>query len=109
MPENSGKKDWITVYISGAITGTADYEERFEAAECLLCKKRFKEVINPAAISALLPKGMPWDTYMEVMLPLLRHCDAVYMLRGWEKSTGARIEREYAVKLGLVVIEEDER
>ncbi len=108
MPENSKKKDWITVYISGAITGTTDYEERFEAAEWLLYKKGFKEAVNPAAISALLPKGMPWDAYMGAMLPLLRYCDAIYMLRGWEKSAGARIEHEYAVKLGLVVIEEDE-
>lgn len=93
----------MTVYISGAITGTTDYEERFKAAEQQL---RGHNVINPAAISALLPKDMPWSAYMEVMLPLLKYCDAIYLLKGWHQSSGARIELEYAIKLGLDVMEE---
>lgn len=96
----------MKAYISGAITGTTDYEDRFEAAERWLYEHAFREVINPAAISALLPKGMPWYEYMGVMLPLLKYCDAIYMLKGWENSAGARIEHEYAQKLGLVVMEE---
>lgn len=96
----------MRVYISGAITGTTDYEKRFEAAECRLYKNGYNEVINPAAISALLPKGMPWSAYMEVMLSLLKYCDAIYLLDGWQQSSGARIELEYAMKLGLDVMEE---
>ena len=93
----------MTVYISGAITGTTDYEERFKTAGKQL---RGHDVINPAAISALLPKDMPWSAYMEVMLPLLKYCDAIYLLKGWHQSSGARIELEYAIKLGLDVMEE---
>lgn len=95
----------MTVYISGAITGTTDYEERFKAAEQQLREDGY-DVINPAAISALLPDGMPWSAYMEITLPILRYCNVIYMLRGWEKSAGARIERGYAIKLGLDVMEE---
>ena len=95
----------MTVYISGAITGTTDYEERFKAAEHQLREEGY-DVMNPAAISALLPKGMPWSAYMEVMLPLLKYCDAIYLLKGWHQSSGARIELEYAIKLGLDVMEE---
>ena len=95
----------MTVYISGAITGTTDYEERFKAAEPQLREEGY-DVMNPAAISALLPKGMPWSAYMEVMLPLLKYCDAIYLLKGWHQSSGARIELEYAIKLGLDVMEE---
>ena len=95
----------MTVYISGAITGTTDYEERFKAAEQQLREEGY-DVMNPAAISALLPKGMPWSAYMEVMLPLMKYCDAIYLLKGWHQSSGARIELEYAIKLGLDVMEE---
>ena len=95
----------MTVYISGAITGTTDYEERFKAAEHRLREEGY-DVMNPAAISALLPKGMPWGAYMEVMLPLMKYCDAIYLLKGWHQSSGARIELEYAIKLGLDVMEE---
>ena len=95
----------MTIYISGAITGTTDYEERFKAAEQRMREDGY-DVINPAAISALLPKGMPWSAYMEVMLPLMKYCDAIYLLKGWHQSSGARIELEYAIKLGLDVMEE---
>ena len=99
--ENKSKR----VFISGPITGEVQYIARFEFAEDTLYEMGFEDVINPAAISALLPE-LPWEAYMEMLLPLLKQCQVIYSLAGWEKSAGARIEREYAARLGLELMEE---
>ena len=101
--ENKNKR----VFISGPITGldADEYVTRFEYAEYALYGQGFTEVINPAALSLALPE-LPWETYMEMLLPLLKQCDVIYSLAGWEKSAGARIEREYAARLGLELREE---
>lgn len=36
-------------------------------------------------------------------LEILSRCDVVYMLKGWENSQGATIERQLALALGLEV------
>ncbi len=41
-------------------------------------------------------------------LELLRRCDAIIMVQGWEKSSGARGERDVAQALDLPVFEPDE-
>lgn len=43
------------------------------------------------------------DEYMRVCLEMLKMCDAIYMIPGWETSKGATKEYEYAKKLGLIV------
>ena len=48
----------IKIYISGAVTGTEDYMERFEAAEKKLTEAGYS-VINPAKINSFLP--VDWD------------------------------------------------
>jgi hypothetical protein len=37
---------------------------------------------------------------------ILSRCDAVYMLRGWENSIGARAEHDLANELGLEIVYE---
>jgi hypothetical protein len=37
---------------------------------------------------------------------MLECCDAIYMLKGWENSEGAKEEYVYANKLGLKIIKE---
>ena len=84
----------MKVYISGPISGTDDYMERFAEAQKDL-EARGYEVVNPALINSYLPISTIWDQYMDVSLALLSICDAFYMLPGWEKSRGASLE--YAV------------
>ena len=81
----------MKVYISGPISGTTDYMERFAKVQKDL-EDRGYEVVNPALINSHLPKSTIWDQYMDVSLALLSICDSIYMLPGWEKSRGAVLE-----------------
>lgn len=92
MVEKSRK----TLYISGKITGTTDYMERFAKAQQKLKAQGFS-VINPAAVNSMLPEDTPYEDYMKVSFTLLEIADAVYMLEGWEDSPGAC--REHAVAI----------
>lgn len=95
----------MKVYISGPITGTSDYMERFKDAQNYLESKGFT-VINPALVNSNLPKDTTWEEYMRVSLVLLEQCDAIYQLKGWEQSRGACVEKRHAERLGLKIIEE---
>lgn len=80
----------MRIYISGKITNTDDYIKRFEKAEKELIRQGY-EVINPARISACLP-ALEHEEYMRIDFALLEVCDAIYMLKGWGDSKGAREE-----------------
>ena len=84
------------VYISGKITGTADFMEWFAKAEEKL-KAEGYAVLNPAHANSYMPEDTTWDEYMKVSLTLLQMADAIYMLDGWEDSKGARQEYNMAV------------
>lgn len=90
----------MRLYISGPITGTADYMERFEEAENRL-KKQGYSVINPAKFNAVLPVDTSYEEFMNIDFALLDMCGAVYMLDGWEKSCGANREYGYALAKGM--------
>ena len=95
----------MTVYISGPISGTSDYVERFKAAEEeLISADAETHVINPVEIAGIMPAETPWGRYLQIELHLLNECDAIYMLRGWEKSRGAQIEKLYAEGCGKSVL-----
>lgn len=79
------------IYVSGAITGTTDYMERFAQAEADLTKAGY-DVVNPAKANAQLPESASYDDCMKISLCMLETCDYIYMLRGWQNSKGANIE-----------------
>ncbi len=98
------------VYISGKITGTSDYMERFSAAEDHLKEMGYKPV-NPARLNAFFPDGTALETYMRSSIvrssiDMLLDCDAIYLLKDWEESRGARLEKDIAVALNMVIIME---
>lgn len=95
------------IYISGKITGTNDYLERFNRAESKLIDLGY-DVINPALVNSMLPKTATYQQYIKMSLCMLEMCDTIYMLKDWEDSKGARLEYEYAKANGYKIIYESE-
>ena len=95
----------MKVYISGPITGTTDYMERFNNAQKYLESKSYS-VINPALVNSNLPKDTSYNEYMKMSFCMLDMCEAIYLLKGFEKSKGAIKELAYAEKKGLTVYHE---
>lgn len=86
----------MRIYISGAITGTEDFRERFLEAEKELIAAGY-DTVNPARLNDIMPKNATYDEYMKMSFELLGMCDAIYMLKGWEESKGANREYGFAV------------
>lgn len=83
------------IYLSGAITGTTDYMERFEKAQKKLEKLGYS-VLNPALVCSNMPQDATYEEYMQISFCMLDMCDTICMLPGHEQSNGARLELERA-------------
>ncbi|EOJ0049796.1 TPA: DUF4406 domain-containing protein [Enterobacter hormaechei] len=96
----------MKIYIAGPMSGLPDFNrDAFNHAHVFLGAKGHV-VLNPA----LLPDGLTQAEYMDICLSMLRCADAVFMLRGWEKSAGARAENALAEKLEMeIIFQEEER
>lgn len=97
----------MKVYISGAITGTYDYIERFAKAEKELTEQGYS-VVNPAKVNAQLPEDTSYEEYMKMSFCMLDMCDSIYILQGWDKSCGANREYSYALANDMIIIFEKE-
>lgn len=92
-------------YISGRITKNKFYKLDFSIAETYLKTISPNEIIiNPVSIGEEIEKKIKnptWIDYMREDLKKLVQCDSVFMLKGWRKSKGAKIEHYIAKKLAM--------
>lgn len=99
----------MKIYISGRITENPQYMQDFAHAEQVLNFSNINgqkfDVVNPTKVSPF-DENKTWRDYMREDIKALVDCDAIYMLCGWRRSKGARLERRIAIKLGLEVIYE---
>jgi hypothetical protein len=98
----------MKIYIAGKITGLPKPKvfNKFEDAEIFLRLKGYNPV-NPMKISPYV-EGKKWVDYMISDIKQLMQCDAIYLLRDWHESNGARIEKTIAEGLGLIIIKQGE-
>lgn len=92
----------MKVYISGKITGLpiAEAKAKFKSAKEDL-STRFDYVISPIDLPDDHDKS--WAAYMIECLKALKECDGIYMLPCWKDSPGAKIERDFAVRMGIPI------
>ena len=90
----------MKVYISGAISGTEGYKDKFHKAENYF-KERGFDVVNPCKITDEMP--FDYAERMELCLCMIKHVDGIALFPDWENSKGARLEKNYAETLGKAV------
>ena len=93
----------MRIYISGPISG----QDRIRTVDRFNNTAR---IIEEAGHRAIIPIniagwGLEWSTYMQIAFDVLQsgEVDMVYMLSGWEESTGASLERYMAIIKGIPV------
>lgn len=93
------------VYIAGPFSGADGWEiaENVHRAE-----QAAREVarmgaapLTPHSIGARMAGTETYEFWCAATLELMRRADAVLFIEGWEKSRGARGEREEAQRIGL--------
>lgn len=90
-------------YIAGKIGDLPEFEYKanFERA------KKEVTLLGYVPVSPVdLPHqhGRTWSDYMREDIKALMDCEALFALKNWRNSTGARIEVETATSIGIHVI-----
>lgn len=87
------------VYIGGPVTGMPNDNHEAFALATYKEEKAGHIVFNPTT----LPKGLEYNEYMALCLPMLGMADELVLLPGWLDSKGAKAEHMVALSLGLVI------
>lgn len=104
-----------SIYIAGPMTGhpAFNYPAFFKAENNIGHEWR---VFNPARMDGIDATGLSGNhaevpefclkAAMKRNCEAICHSDAIYMLKGWEKSRGAMVEFNLAIYLGLEIVYE---
>ncbi len=108
-----------TIYLSGKISdntlaGVKRNLKKFFVVEKRLKKKGY-DVFNPAdhedasTHSILGREDGTWEHYLSFdVIWIVTRRPMMYMMKGWEKSRGARLEHAVARRLNLFILYEEE-
>lgn len=88
----------MKIYIAGNISTDPDYFHKFEKTEMDLVE------IGHAVINPVKNLGFDYKDYIDMGLAELSKCEAIYLLKGYENSKGALLEKHYAETVGLKVL-----
>lgn len=93
------------IYLAGPMRNypNLNFDAFFEMEEAL--KEDDWVVLNPAHT----PMGLKSPkAYIMIDIAMLFECDAIFMLKGWGESKGARLEHALAEFLGIDIYYEEE-
>ena len=95
-------------YIAGPYRGKTHYEveQNIRAAEAVAIKywQLGYAVICPHKNTAHFDGLAPDEVWLKGDLEILKRCDLIVMVPGWERSSGAIAEKELAEDCGIEVI-----
>lgn len=93
------------IYIAGPMSGLPDYNRDAFANAWAFLTVRHPDagIINPAKNFAR-NDNLSYATYLRLSIHQLLIADTVFVLPGYENSTGAKLEIEIAKILGLEII-----
>lgn len=96
----------MKIYISGPCSHLtmAEVTIAFGNAKSKLHRFGF-DVVSP--LDNGLDWNAPWAEHLLRDLDMMRGCQAVYMLSGWQQSAGAKMERIFAIHEGMYMFYED--
>lgn len=103
-----------TIYIAGPIRGMAKHNyEAFHAAYKRLLEHGWQpidpfDITNAFGVPPTEVESNPrlLRAVMDAELSAIPHLDAIYLLRGWERSQGARAELAVALAHGKQILPE---
>lgn len=96
------------IFISGKITGEpiVGCLNKFDLAAIeITYHYNLRDIIVPLRLPGI-HFGISHEEAMKICLAELETCDAIYMLKDWEESKGAKMEHEKAKELRLEIIYE---
>ena len=91
------------IYIAGKVSGEpiAECTMKFGQAQKELETWGF-EAVNPLAVVGDFKSS--WDAAMKKCIKALVDCDGMVILPDWQDSPGAKIERQLAEDLNIVIV-----
>ena len=99
------------VYIAGPMRGIEKFNYPLFDKTAAMLRSLGLFVVNPTEVSALMGSSEEIDAdkamlerLFEADLALLKTCDAIALLPGWERSEGAKRELAAAIEAGLDVV-----
>lgn len=90
------------IYLSGPMSGLPDHNIPAFHAMAAELRAAGYEVVNPAELNVDPTKE--WEACMRTDISELCTCDAIALMPGWERSSGANLELHIAHRLGLEVM-----
>ena len=94
------------IYVSGPMCGVEEYQGRFWAFADAIDRCGGYAVVNPAGFAVKDSSNtdlLDRDDWLAIDLKVLEKCDAIFMMPGWRRSEGARMEYEQAKELELTI------
>jgi len=99
------------IYIAGPITASTSWgiEQNVRLAEefALRILKLGAAIYCPHTQFRNYHGELPWEEWIKRDLEVLKRCDALFLLYGWESSKGANAENDFAIKSHLPVFNND--
>ena len=93
----------MRIYLSGPITGVRNYLDIFNKAAAALTRNGYR-VVNPANLCFVLDGTATQEDFLNIDMELLRLCDVLVQLPGWEKSLGCQREYGAALERDMIIL-----